>query len=136
VPNDVNNLQPMVPEFLRSKGLWQRRLTKSEPLPVGAAWVAVFQAGGAILKATGHGVDLTLWQLVSFGAGAVGFLVSRSHVLVLGLRLLGLRAYCLCGLTDRANYDRMRKAVEKAFMDRVAAPETTGRIPAAENVDP
>jgi len=138
MPDDVNSLQPLVPpEFLRPKGAWKRRLLKREPILVGSAWIAVFQAAGAILKATGHPVDVTLWQLVSFGAGAAAFLVSRSHVLTLGLRLIGLRVYCLCGLTDKTHYIQMRKAVEKAFMDRVAAPETTEeRIPAVENVDP
>jgi hypothetical protein len=121
MPNDGDHVNPaLVSSLLNPKGLWHRRFIKSEPLLVGVAWFVLVQVALVAVGTTGHIVNPALSKWLSLGAGAVAFLVSRAHVVVLGLRLLGLRVCYQLGLTDKASYVRLRKSVEQAFVDRVA----------------
>jgi hypothetical protein len=123
MPNDGSNLNPaLFSSLLGPKGLWNRRYIKSEPLLVGIAWFVLLQAVGMAIGTSGRVVDPVFWRCLSLGGGAVAFVISRAHVAVLGLRLLGLRFYFLLGITDKASYMRMRKSVEQAFVDRVVDP--------------
>jgi hypothetical protein len=100
------------------KGFLPRRYA---PIGVGVAWFALLQGTGFIIENTGHGhaLDPLLWRGISVAIAATASLISRSHVLKLGMRLVGIRLIHSLGLTSKASYLRMRASVEQTFADDI-----------------
>jgi hypothetical protein len=92
---------------------------KYAPIGVGIAWFAALEGAGFVIQSSGHPIDLIYWRAASVVIAATASIVSRSHVLKLGVRLVAVRLIHSFGLTSKASYLRMRSAVEQTFEDDI-----------------
>ena len=120
MPNGGHPLNPAHAALLKPHGAWLRQFLKNQPLLVGAAWFLLLQATGSAYRISGHTLDPLQWRWISSGAGAAAYLVSRSHILVLAIRLVGLRFCSKLKLIERAGYTQLKDAVQTAFIERVS----------------
>lgn len=122
MPHTGDHLSPPLtpPDLLAPKSIWRRGYLKSEPALVGGAWFVTVQVIGAVAQKAGYSFDPELVRDISIGAGAVTFLFSYSQTVTLGIRLVLLRFYSLLRLIDDRSYTQMKKAIQDAFVERVA----------------
>ena len=117
MPEEGEILRP--PELPAKTGRFRKWYFKSEPALIGGAWYLAIQFLHLVLTQAGLNLDQTHWRVAGGGMAAVSFLVSTAHVSTVAFRLAGLNFLLTARMISKTEYQRMRSAVVKAYIDRV-----------------
>jgi hypothetical protein len=117
MPEEGESRQAEIPS---KASRFRKAYLKGEPLVVGGAWFLSVQFVQFLLTQAGYKLDPTHWRASAIGLGAIAFLISRAHVFTLAFRIAGINFMYMSRMISKAEYQRIRSVVVKAYLERVA----------------